>query len=119
MLNDQQSRRLPDHPKCKRMASPTIFARRSRRHGVGYAELATQAGAERSGTALAMGNTGVFLVLFGTPIVASALVAHWGWGTLWLGCAVCGVAAAALFPRVVRSASPSSASIPEPQVVGR
>ncbi|MGI4839949.1 MAG: MFS transporter [Janthinobacterium lividum] len=88
-------------------------------HGVGYAELATQAGAERSGTALAMGNTGVFLVLFGTPIVASALVAHWGWGTLWLGCAVCGVAAAGLFPRVVRSASPSSASIPEPQVVGR
>jgi MFS family permease len=61
------------------------------------------AGAERCGTALAMGNTGVFLVLFGTPLVASALVTHWGWGTLWLACALCGLAAAGLFPRVVRA----------------
>jgi MFS family permease len=81
-------------------------------HGVGYAELATQAGAERSGTALAMGNTGVFLVLFGTPIVASALVAHWGWGTLWLACALCGLAAAGLFPRVVRASIAKEAASP-------
>ena len=66
-------------------------------HGVAYAELATLAGAQRSGTALSMGNSGVFLGLFLTPIAASATVSHWGWGTLWALCAVCGLIAAGLF----------------------
>lgn len=72
-------------------------------HGVGYAQLATRAGAQRSGTALAMGNTGVFLVLFATPIVAAATVSHWGWGWLWGLCALCGLVAARLFAPEVRS----------------
>lgn len=66
-------------------------------HGVAYAELATAAGAQRSGTALAMGNSGVFLVLFLTPLGASAAVAHWGWAMLWGLCALCAALAAGLF----------------------
>ena len=68
-------------------------------HGVAYAELATLAGTQRSGTALAMGNTGVFLVLFLTPVAASATVSLWGWGSLWALCALCALVAAGLFPR--------------------
>lgn len=71
-------------------------------HGVAYAELATVAGIQRAGTALAMGNTGVFLVLFVTPIAASAAVSHWGWSSLWALCALCALAAAALFPGTAR-----------------
>ena len=66
-------------------------------HGVAYAELGTLAGARRSGTAIAMGNCGAFLGLFLTPIAASTIVSHWGWGALWVVCAVCALAAAALF----------------------
>ncbi|MEB0206175.1 MFS transporter [Pseudomonas sp. CCC3.1] len=73
-------------------------------HGVAYAELATLAGAQRSGTALSMGNSGVFLGLFLTPIAASATVSHWGWGALWALCAVCGLVAAWLFAQASRAA---------------
>lgn len=69
-------------------------------HGVAYAELAAVAGIQRAGTALAMGNTGVFLVLFATPVAATAAVSHWGWGMLWGLCGGCALAAAALFPAV-------------------
>lgn len=71
-------------------------------HGVAYAELANVAGVQRAGTALAMGNTGVFLVLFATPIAASAAVSHWGWSSLWALCALCALAAAVLFPGTAR-----------------
>ena len=66
-------------------------------HGVAYAELATLAGAQRSGTAIAMGNSGAFLGLFLAPLVASAAVSQWGWGALWALCAVCALVAALLF----------------------
>ena len=69
-------------------------------HGVAYAELAAVAGIQRAGTALAMGNTGVFLVLFATPVAATAAVGHWGWGMFWGLCGVCALVAAALFPAV-------------------
>ena len=66
-------------------------------HGVAYAELATLAGAQRSGTAIAMGNSGAFLGLFLAPLVASAAVSQWGWGALWALCALCALVAALLF----------------------
>lgn len=78
-------------------------------HGVAYAELATLAGAQRSGTAVAMGNSGAFLSLFLAPIAASAVVSHWGWKALWILCAVCALLAARLFishsARLTRSIS--------------
>lgn len=69
-------------------------------HGVAYTELATLAGASRAGTALAMGNTCVFVVLFLTPIAASALMSHLSWAAVWLAAAGCALAAVPLFPRV-------------------
>ncbi|WP_426195688.1 MFS transporter [Pseudomonas sp. NFXW11] len=68
-------------------------------HGVAYTELATLAGAERAGTALAMGNTCVFVVLFATPIAASALMTHYSWSLVWLAAACCALLTVPLFPR--------------------
>jgi MFS family permease len=68
-------------------------------HGVAYTELATLAGANRAGTALAMGNTCVFVVLFATPIAASALMTHFSWGVVWLAAAFCALLTVPLFPR--------------------
>lgn len=72
-------------------------------HGVAYTELATLAGASRAGTALAMGNTCVFVVLFLTPIAASALMSHVSWAAVWLAAAGCALATVPLFPRVEKS----------------
>lgn len=72
-------------------------------HGVAYTELATLAGASRAGTALAMGNTCVFVVLFATPIAASALMTHFSWGTVWLAAAFCALLTVPLFPRVEKT----------------
>lgn len=72
-------------------------------HGVAYTELATLAGASRAGTALAMGNTCVFVVLFLTPIAASALMSHVSWAAVWLAASVCALATVPLFPRAVKS----------------
>lgn len=72
-------------------------------HGVAYTELATLAGASRTGTALAMGNTCVFVALFATPIAVSALMTHFSWGLVWLAAALCALLAAGLFPRVEKS----------------
>jgi MFS family permease len=72
-------------------------------HGVAYTELATLAGANRAGTALAMGNTCVFVVLFATPIAASALMTHFSWGVVWLAAAFCALLTVPLFPRVEKN----------------
>ncbi|KPW88629.1 MFS transporter [Pseudomonas syringae pv. coryli] len=72
-------------------------------HGVAYTELATLAGASRAGTALAMGNTCVFVVLFATPIAASSLMTHFSWGVVWLAAAFCVLLTVPLFPRVEKS----------------
>ncbi|RMR05127.1 MFS transporter [Pseudomonas syringae group genomosp. 7] len=72
-------------------------------HGVAYTELATLAGASRAGTALAMGNTCVFVVLFATPIAASALMTHFSWGVVWLAAAFCALLTVLLFPRVEKA----------------
>lgn len=78
-------------------------------HGVAYAELATLAGVQRAGTALAMGNAGVFMVLFVTPVVASHTVAHWGWAAVWGLAAGCAGLAVVLFPGSIRYRPASNA----------
>lgn len=72
-------------------------------HGVAYTELATLAGTRRAGTALAMGNTCVFLVLFLTPIAVAALLSQLSWTAVWLAAAVCALASVPLFPRVEKA----------------
>jgi len=60
-------------------------------HGVAYVQLASCAGAQRSGTALAMANTCVFSVCFVTPLAVPHLLALQGWPLVWLlasGCAL-------------------------------
>jgi MFS family permease len=68
-------------------------------HGVAYAELASLAGASRAGTALGMGNTCVFVVLFLTPISIPAILSVGPWSAVWLACAGCALVALPLFPR--------------------
>ncbi|GGP22966.1 MFS transporter [Silvimonas iriomotensis] len=53
-------------------------------HGVAYTELATQAGAQRAGTALGMGNAAVFVAFFITPMVIPVLNGFSGWPAVWL-----------------------------------
>lgn len=72
-------------------------------HGVAYTELATLAGTNRAGTALAMGNTCVFVVLFATPIIASVLMTYFSWSTVWLSAAFCALLTVPLFPRVEKN----------------
>lgn len=72
-------------------------------HGVAYTELATLAGTNRAGTALAMGNTCVFVVLFATPIIASVLMTYFSWSTVWLSAAFCALLTVLLFPRVEKN----------------
>jgi MFS family permease len=68
-------------------------------HGVAYAELASLAGAARAGTALGMGNTCVFVVLFLTPIGIPLILSWWSWSAVWLVCAASALVALPLFPR--------------------
>ncbi|MET7455901.1 MFS transporter [Streptomyces sp. NPDC005574] len=53
-------------------------------HGVHYAEIATMAGAERSGTALGLENTMVFGGAFVTPLLIPPLLALSNWPTVML-----------------------------------
>ncbi|WP_315707506.1 MFS transporter [Brenneria uluponensis] len=69
-------------------------------HGVAYTELASMAGAKRAGTALAMGNTSVFVVMFITPIAIPWLQTSMSWSSVWLASALCAVIALIFFPKV-------------------
>jgi MFS family permease len=53
-------------------------------HGVHYAEIATMAGAERSGTALGLENTMVFGGAFVTPLLIPALLSVSSWPVVML-----------------------------------
>ncbi|MFC5908057.1 MFS transporter [Streptacidiphilus monticola] len=53
-------------------------------HGVHYAEIATMAGAERSGTALGLENTMVFGGAFVTPLLIPALLSVSSWSVVML-----------------------------------
>ncbi|WP_150566178.1 MFS transporter [Pandoraea morbifera] len=66
-------------------------------HGVAFTELATLAGASRAGTALGIGNTGVFLTMFLTPLSIPLLLSIGGWGLVWAGGLLCAAIAWPLF----------------------
>jgi MFS family permease len=70
-------------------------------HGVAFTELATLAGTRRAGTALAMGNTCVFLTLFLTPLAIPALLSLGAWPLVWLVASACALLALPVFPRGV------------------
>ncbi len=62
-------------------------------HGVAYVELASHSSAQRIATALGLGNTFAFIGMFFCTVAVPALLAHWGWPSVWLlagGCALAG-----------------------------
>ncbi|OLL33339.1 MFS transporter [Burkholderia sp. SRS-W-2-2016] len=67
-------------------------------HGVAYTELATIAGTRRAGTALAMGNTCVFLTLFVTPLAIPALLSVGAWPLVWAIASACALLAWPVLP---------------------
>lgn len=69
-------------------------------HGVAYTELASMAGPKRAGTALAMGNTSVFVVMFITPIAIPWLQTYFSWSSVWITSALCALVALYFFPKV-------------------
>ncbi|WP_233799936.1 MFS transporter [Paraburkholderia sp. HP33-1] len=69
-------------------------------HGVAFTELATLAGTRRAGTALAMGNTCVFLTLFLTPLAIPTLLSIGAWPLVWAVASACALLALPVFPRV-------------------
>ncbi|MFM0262144.1 MFS transporter [Paraburkholderia sediminicola] len=71
-------------------------------HGVAFTELATLAGTSRAGTALAMGNTCVFLTLFLTPLAIPLLLSVGSWSMVWAVASVCALIALPVFPRTAR-----------------
>lgn len=83
-------------------------------HGVAFTELATQAGTSRAGTALAMGNTCVFLTLFLTPLAIPLLLSMGSWPMVWAVASVCALLAWPVFPRAVRSGEPNAAPACDP-----
>lgn len=68
-------------------------------HGVAFTELATLAGTNRAGTALAIGNTCVFLTLFVTPLAIPPLLTLGSWPMVWAVASVCALIALPVFPR--------------------
>jgi MFS family permease len=71
-------------------------------HGVAFTELATLAGTNRAGTALAIGNTCVFLTLFVTPLAIPPLLTIGSWPMVWAVASVCALIALPVFPRAAR-----------------
>jgi MFS family permease len=70
-------------------------------HGVAFTELATLAGTNRAGTALAIGNTCVFLTLFLTPLAIPPLLSVGSWPMVWAVSSACALLALPVFPRAV------------------
>ena len=68
-------------------------------HGVAYTELATLAGTSRAGTALAIGNTCVFLTLFLTPLAIPFLLSIGSWPAVWAVASACALIALPVLPR--------------------
>ncbi|WP_168792536.1 MFS transporter [Paraburkholderia aromaticivorans] len=73
-------------------------------HGVAFTELATLAGTNRAGTALAIGNTCVFLTLFVTPLAIPPLLSVGSWPMVWAVASVCALIALPVFPRAAHEA---------------
>lgn len=72
-------------------------------HGVAFTELATLAGTSRAGTALAIGNTCVFLTLFLTPLAIPLVLSIGSWPMVWAAASACALIALPVFPRAVRT----------------
>lgn len=72
-------------------------------HGVAFTELATLAGTNRAGTALAIGNTCVFLTLSVTPLAIPPLLSVGSWPMVWAVASVCALIALPVFPRAART----------------
>ncbi|MDO6583656.1 MFS transporter [Photobacterium sp. 2_MG-2023] len=68
-------------------------------HGVAYTELAVIAGVERTGTALAMGNTVVYGIFCITPVLIPVLMTFHGWDIVWLISGLSTLLALYLFPK--------------------
>ncbi len=69
-------------------------------HGVHYAEIATMAGAERSGTALGLENTMVFAGAFAAPLLISVVLPASSWVVVMITISVIpSIASALLMPR--------------------
>lgn len=71
-------------------------------HGVGYTEMATQAGAQRAGTALGLGNTGAFAALGLTSLFLPHVLAWSSWPVVWLLAAGCALIAWRVLPAADR-----------------
>lgn len=78
-------------------------------HGVAFTELATLAGTSRAGTALAIGNTCVFLTLFVTPLAIPPLLIIGSWPLVWAVASACALIAWPILPRAARDAKTSAA----------
>lgn len=76
-------------------------------HGVAFTELATLAGTSRAGTALAIGNTCVFLTLFLTPLAIPLLLSVGSWPMVWAIASMCALLALPVFPRAARASKPA------------
>jgi len=70
-------------------------------HGVAYTELAGMAGPKYVGTALAMGNTVVFIVMFIVPLIVPYLTENFSWTFVWILSVASCVYAYAFFPSVL------------------
>jgi MFS family permease len=68
-------------------------------HGVAFTELATLAGMPRAGTALAIGNTCLFMMLFVTPLAIPLLLSAAAWPAVWAAASLCALVALPVFPR--------------------
>jgi MFS family permease len=68
-------------------------------HGVAYTELATLAGTRRAGTALAIGNTCVFMTMFLTPLAIPLVLSVGSWLAVWAMGSLCALIALPVFPR--------------------
>nr|WP_243671868.1 hypothetical protein [Paraburkholderia kirstenboschensis] len=66
-------------------------------HGVAFTELATLAGTNRAGTALAIGNTCVFITLFLTPLAIPPLLSLGSWPMVWAVASSCALIALPVF----------------------
>ncbi|CAG4890983.1 MFS transporter [Paraburkholderia saeva] len=80
-------------------------------HGVAFTELATLAGTRRAGTALAIGNTCVFMTMFLTPLAIPLVLSLGSWPLVWAMGSLCALIALPVFPRAAaaRGATPARA----------
>ncbi|WP_322043921.1 MFS transporter [Paraburkholderia sp. J67] len=77
-------------------------------HGVAFTELATLAGQDRVGSALAMGNTGAFIAFWVAPSAIPWLLAVSGWPAVWGAATACAALAWPAFAPAV--SNPARAS---------